>query len=61
MISWVMKGSLEVSRVAENVHLSPDCRWEKLEVPCVWTEPDFHTVDSWIKESVANMSACVLS
>jgi len=44
MISWVVKGSLEVSRVAESAHLFCDCGWEKLEVPWTLTEPDFHTV-----------------
>jgi hypothetical protein len=53
MISWVVKGSLEASRVAESVHIFCDCEWEKLEIPWVLTEPDFHTVvDSRIREYI---------
>jgi hypothetical protein len=33
MISWVVKGGLEVSSVAESAHLSGDYGQEKLEVP----------------------------
>ena len=57
MISWVVKGRLEVSRVSETAHLFRDCGWEKLEVASVLTHPDFHMVfDPRIRGCVASTS-----